>query len=44
MHEQSLNTPHIDIEPNQTELKSQIQHVQNPQTQPSHSMITQSQR
>ena len=44
LSEQSFNTPHNDIEPNQLGLQSQNHKKQPPQTQPSHSMITRSQR
>ena len=41
--EQSFNTPHNDIEPDQLGLQSQTHQKQTPQTQPSPSMITRSQ-
>ena len=44
LSEQSFNTPHNDVEPNQLGLQSQNHQKQPPQTQPSHSMITRSQR
>ena len=43
LSEQSFNTPHNDIKPNQLSLQSQTHQKQTPQTQPSPSMITQSQ-
>ena len=44
MSEQTFNIPHIDIEPSQPSLQSQTHQNQTPQTQPSRSMITRSQR
>ena len=43
LSEQSFNTPHNDIKPNQLGLQSQTHKKQTPQTQPSPSMITRSQ-
>ena len=43
LSEQSFNTPHNDIKPNQLGLQSQTHLKQTPQKQPSPTMITQSQ-